>query len=349
MPEARDARVAETGRRLAASLPSSVVSEAESVAYLGLSYLDMEARLGHAAAARRYDELGRQAFLQLGVFRREFARRRPDLVVATNSPRAERAALEVAGELGIPSICVVDLFGTREARRLARPGYGRRLCVLSEAVREAMVGAGRPPEEVVVTGNPAFDALLGAETRAAGSALRSRKGWGDSPVILWATQPLPRAAEQAAYARRIDARVRALARARPDWTLVVRRHPSEARDDRPDLGALEQSAREEPLAELLHAVDVVVTMGSTVGLEAALAGRRVVQILGSTYSADVPYAEEGIAIAAPDPESLELAVERALDSPAAADPGLMGDGRATSRVVDEIDTLLKASRRGADR
>jgi hypothetical protein len=327
-------------------LPASVVSDAESVAYLGLSYLDMEARLGPAAAARRYDELGRQAFLPLGVFRREFARRRPDLVVATNSPRAERAALEVAGEMGIPSICVVDLFGKREARWLARPGYGRRLCVLSEAVRDAMVAAGRPPEEVVVTGNPAFDALLGAEPRAAGSALRSRRGWGDSPVILWATQPLPREAKQAAYARRVDARVRTLAQTRADWTFVVRRHPSESGDDRPALDALLQSAGEEPLEALLHAVDVVVTMGSTVGLEAALSGRGVVQILGSSYSDDVPYAAEGIAIAASDPDDLERAIERVLDSPATAISGLMCDGRATSRVVDEIDALLMPSPHG---
>jgi hypothetical protein len=53
-----------------------------------------------------------------------------------------------------------------------------------------------------------------------------------------------------------------------------------------------------PLHPLLHAVDVVVTLTSTVGLEGRLAGCRLVQVLGSVFDDAMPLARFGLADAA---------------------------------------------------
>ena len=49
---------------------------------------------------------------------------------------------------------------------------------------------------------------------------------------------------------------------------------------------------------LLAAVDAVVTIGSTVGLQGALAGTRLLQVVGSVFDDAMPLARFGIADAA---------------------------------------------------
>lgn len=118
-----DARALRKGEALAAALQVPAADHEESVAYLGLSYTDLEDRLGAEAAAEAYARFGRQCFLPLSVLERAIRKTAPALVVATNSPRAERAAIETARRLGVPSVCLLDLFGIWE-RELARAEVG---------------------------------------------------------------------------------------------------------------------------------------------------------------------------------------------------------------------------------
>src|SRR6185369_5486111 len=133
----------------------------------------------------------RQAFLPVRTMTRVLQRVQPDLVVVTNSPRAERAAVIAAAQLGIPSVCLVDLFAVDEVRWIGAPDYARRVCVLNEGVREFLLAAGRRPEQVVVTGNPAFDTLRDPSNAQQGLELRRRHGWNDQRVVLWPSQSEP--------------------------------------------------------------------------------------------------------------------------------------------------------------
>ena len=95
----------ELGVRLVGNNDSSgPVSYDESVAYMGLSYWDLQKYVGPKLAAEKYSELGRQSFLPTQVLRLWLESVEPDLVVATNSPRAEQASILAAGSLGIPSL-----------------------------------------------------------------------------------------------------------------------------------------------------------------------------------------------------------------------------------------------------
>jgi len=313
--EAGDEAALARGRELAAGL-GAVDDAQESAAYLGLSYADLEAEAGPGEARRRYAQLARQAFLPVRTLTRILQRTRPDLVVVTNSPRAERAAAIAAGRLGIPCVCLVDLFAIDEVRWIGAADYARRVCVLNDHVREFLVAAGRDSGQVVVTGNPAFDTLLAPATAERGRALRRRQGWEGRRVVLWPTQvepavhPFDGRAGDPGLPACVLSRLAAWTQSHPDAILCVRPRAGEAPPALPASDRILLTGQDWPLPDLLHAADAVVTLTSTVGLEGHLCGARLIQVLGSVFDAAMPLARFGIADAAVTPEGLEAALDR---------------------------------------
>jgi hypothetical protein len=300
-----DAPALAHGARLLAGLSSSNADPRESAAYLGLSYADLVAQEGEEAAAEAYRTFGRQCFHPLPTLRRILQAVSPSLVVATNSPRAERAAIEAAGELAIPSVCLVDLFAVDEKRWIGRPGYADRVCVLNEGVRQALLAEGRAPEEVVVTGNPAFDGLFDPAHRQTAVDLRLRLKAGDRKLALYAPSPEPLrhpVREQAGnehLPHEVLAHLLAWARGRADVLLAVRPHPSQAQEMPLPEGNAVLTGHGWPLEPLLHASDAVCVTVSTVGLQAWLIGKPVVQVPGSMFDDGAPFAAMGMARSSP--------------------------------------------------
>lgn len=303
LPGAQDEDVQAWGHELIRDFPlGGLVPREESVAYMGLNYQDLVARLGGEGARKAYEFNGRQAFLPVALFRRWLAMVQPALVVATNSPRSERAALEAAGTLGIPTLCAVDLFGDYAVQWIKQPGYATRICVLNEQVRDSFVREGCRPEALVVTGNPAFERLQLPDVQKAGRAMRQAKGWSDGEtVVLWASQVEPQQHPfidqqgDSSLPQRVEQKLREFIAEQQNFRLVVRYHPSEHTVFSSGQERVEQSVSGEDLSVLLHAVDIVVILTSTVGLQAHLAGRTVISVGGSMFSAGVPYGEMGIA------------------------------------------------------
>lgn len=309
------------------------IDHEETVAYHGLSYLDLVGRHGEDRAAELFRESGRRAFLPISLFERVIPELGIDVVVATNSPRSEQAAIIAASRLGVPSVCILDMFGLR-ADWIMQPGFADRVCVLSESVRGLLVERGRSADEVVVTGNPAFDALVDVRER------RADTGPHDGFRVLWASHPEPAVHPfdgtpgNAALAGDIAGELVRCAWRHPDWTIVARPHPSE-HDLAIDGPANITVVAGDDLDARLAWADVVVTAVSTVGLQASLAGIPVVAVDGSVLAPDVPYAEYGFAHAA-DVATLGATLEQLRDDPVALDPGLARVGGATRRVADVV-------------
>lgn len=335
-----DADAVSIGRAMAENLAGHPdIDPEETVAYLGLSYRDLQTRYG-AGASAHFAERGRQAFLPLTVLERAFDRVRPDLVIATNSPRAEDAAIRVARQRGIPAVCLVDLFGGFDVPRVRQNDYADRVCVLMDYTKSVFVQAGRDPQAILVTGNPAFDTLADGSHAAAARALRSQRGWGERRVITWISQQEPGDPD---LPRRIDRALASVAERHPDWALVVRPHPSEqALPDDAFPPEAHVSRQAEPLPALLLASDVVVVISSTVGIEAALLGRPVVALDVPITVETAPYVAIGAAIGA-DLEDLEAPILRALAQGRNLCPSLPPVGRAASRVADVCLELLEGS------
>lgn len=300
--EPSDAEALMHGERLVQTLAVQAAQREESVAYLGLSYAELEADVGGEKAAANYAQHGRQAFLPVRVLERAIHRWQPALVLATNSPRAERAALLAARRQGVPSLCLLDLFGVWERDWLVRPDYADGLCVLNPQVGGSLVAAGRSAAQVHVTGNPAFDSVHAPAVIAQGEALRREAGWSAQRVLFYASSPEPEAVAgitgrgDPAWPQRVEAQLVDTVRRDPALALWVRRHPSEAPAD-----AIEAAGHPRirvahgPLHPYLHACDEVVVTVSTVGVEANLAGRAVTQVRGSILDGLSPYRVMGIA------------------------------------------------------
>jgi hypothetical protein len=332
------------GKRLLATLEAPAQDVRESMAYLGLSFSDLVQEVGHMEAEARYRRFGRQAFLPVRTLERILSQVAPDLVVATNSPRGERAAILAARHMGIPSVCIVDLFAVDEVRWIGAPDYADRVCVLNEAVRQFLIDAGRLPSQVVVTGNPAFDILGDPAIRQRGLALRHRRGGGDRKVLLWPmqTEPLVHPFDgrpgDPSLPQRALASVAGWVMERQDRVLCVRPRAGEAPPAMAQDARIVVTGQDWNLAELLHAVDLVATLNSTVGLEGHLAGTRVLQVLGSVFDEAMPMRRFGIADEAVAVDGIAAALGRLAALPRSM--AREAAGGATQRVTAEIRAFL---------
>lgn len=298
------------GRDLAATMHAdhTGIPREESVAYLGLSYVDLAARVGEAQAAEQFGRIGRKSFLPLGPMERIFDRIRPEVVVTTNSPRAELAARQVAAQRGIPVVVLTDLLGTH-----IHPLTATHLCVACKhALRRYQESPTVKAGSFHIVGNPAMDAALAhrgprdpeTQRRLFPSRLR------DPFYVL--------AAEQAVYQRRSDG---AFVPWTPDQVrnnlerlydacrdlnavLLIRPHPSLSPAPYSEWARSKEAgtvhlADAQPLYPLLRACDVVISNLSTIMLDALYMDRPVLLVRYPGSGTLLPFDEMGFAFSAP--------------------------------------------------
>jgi hypothetical protein len=333
-----------------ANSASSLVSIEESVAYMGLNYWELVNKYGEQKAHELYTSKGRHSFYPIGVLKRFLSEQKPDLVVATNSPRAERAAIDAAGELNIPSLCLIDLFVFQSVKWIGLPKFATKVCVLSNFVKEQLLAAGRLDQEIVVTGNPVFDSLSSIKSNT--PLLMSNRRWKNAQkVILWASQVEPEVHPFDAtkkgdvmLPRRIETLLFKVLSKHPDWHLILRPHPSDNTEyfDIPE--NVEIGDKAESLHELIASVDCVITMTSTVAIEAALIGKQVITIDLSIFTEDSPYSKMGLSEGVVDLTDLESVLCRESLASNLNTEAVVGlPGFATENVVKTIQALLKNS------
>lgn len=334
------------GRRLHSNNLSPDVPQAESLAYLGVNYLDLIEQHGLAGAAACYAAQGRYGFWPLHFMRKLITELAPDMVVATNSPRSEEAALNVAVERGIPSLGMIDLFGLDTDPYLSRTHRPQTTCVIASVVRERLLARGFAPQGVHVTGNPAFDGLLAPQNAAAAQAFIAERSWQGCKVLLWTgniepyTHPASSVPAGHALSLEVEAVLRELVRQHTDWALVIRYHPSEwhtypphAAQERVHFSIPSQ----EPIQPLILAASVVVVQNSTVGLESAVAGKPVVSIENSpSVHATFSLAAMQVSTACATPADLRHVLPRVLAAPPLQTHPYRSDGLAAQRVADLI-------------
>jgi hypothetical protein len=259
------------------------VDPVETRCYLGINYLEWVDELGDAGASEQYRARGRQGFMPVGFMGKILDALEPGVVIATSTPRSEEAAIRAAVLRGIPTLTMVDLFAPPSDPFLRRPVQAKRITVISEEVRERFLAAGLGAEQVVVTGSPDFDELFEPQTIEQGRAFRDRLGWTGRHVVLWAgiLEPAHKTLPGAAFGQAVEQALRDWVRRTPNTALVVRYHPAqhhEFPDLGPQPGVYLSLPGHEPIAPLLQACDTVVHQVSTVGLQAALLGKRVLHL-----------------------------------------------------------------------
>ncbi|NBO18164.1 MAG: hypothetical protein EBV03_02870 [Proteobacteria bacterium] len=308
---------------------ASGIELAESEAYLGLCYADLVARHGEAEAARMLKEQGRHAFLPLTVLERVLDTVKPDMVVTTNSPRSERAAVAVAKARGITTLSMVDLFGIMHFHPL-ESDY---ITVLTEQVMDnlALEGVHKPRSAYLVTGNPAFDVAF--DYRGPVDYAWRKEHFPAIPdaakTLLWIDMPAYWELEPQHFHVRNDEEIlrdledMAEACRANDACLLVRPHPSQPREiyhewmQRTNYPHVFFAASV-PLYPLLRATHAVATYTSTVSVEALLMQRPVIQLRYHPGRSDMPLGEWGLALTARSRAELPARLREALTEDEAA-------------------------------
>lgn len=327
-----------------------LIDEVETIAYLGINFEDLHQRLGPEAAAREYAQKGRWAFMPINFMRRLLRHLKPDVVVATNSPRSEEAALTAAAELGIPGVCMVDLFSPVGDPFLERTQYADALTTISELGKRNLIAGGVPAGRIHITGSPAFDSLADPVRAAEAVQDRAALGWQGLKVILWAGNMealLPETGPEsnpAWFPLQVERILRDYVRMHADTALVIRYHPNQVQHFEP--GPPEPRVlwsvplERHPHRDILLA-DLVVVNGSTMGLEAAIAGKSVLAMDNSPGRHIFPLSEFGVAHGVAGFAELAGAVDAALHQPFTSEFAQL-QGPAAGRVADVIDLLTRS-------
>jgi hypothetical protein len=294
-----------------------------------------------------------------------------DLLVTSTSVNGvdhERVFLRWAAKASVPSVTVLD-FWTHYAARFrdakeARLILPSAVAVMDERTKREMVAEGFPPDRLVVTGQPAFDAIRAFRadwTEQKRSDVRKSLGAGpDCRVVLFASQPLVQIAGLVDGAEvSVDERelLEAVARALEeiallenlDILLAVRPHPRESllpeelpRGNRVrSVCSTEGDAWPQALA-----ADLVVGMTTVLLVEACLLGCVVVSVQpGGERNDPLPTNNTGGSVAVYDLAALRDTLRECLINDerrrqlreANAD---VFTGSATARVLALIDTTL---------
>lgn len=281
-------------------------------------------------------------------------REQPAVVVLTDErPPFQRAFILACRARGVPSVGIQDtLFPDLP---YGHPIATDWIAVDGEMTRANLVKRGTPAEKIVVTGQPQFDCFSQLQTRFDRKDIATRLSFDPAyPIVLLISQYAGIYLRAEDKRRALQAIYSAMA-TMPDLQLVVKLHP-----DDPD-GSVEREMasaaglgacrilRSGETQELILASDLVIVFFSTVGHEAILMDRPVIQIpTGAGEGPAICFTEDGGALEGSPLEGLPALIKAALYGSATQERlrkgreayirrhGLVLDGRSTERVAELV-------------
>ncbi|MTC22289.1 MULTISPECIES: hypothetical protein [unclassified Providencia] len=271
--------------------PNPSISIEESIYYLGASFYDLIDEVKDINKAHSlYQEHGRRIFNPVNSLKKIINYISPDLVITTNSPRAEKAALIAAKNASIPTIFINDNIwvigsdNTSGALYTANQNIADYICVpLLESKNYLEKYRKSTYSKIIVTGSPVFDKL---------STVKKNKNVIDIPRVLLADY------NYSNNENTLDSTIRhelnKLA-GEKKIKLEFRCHPNQPIDYSKFIFA-KVSDNNLEIHQILGDFDVVITAISTVGLEAKLLGLGLISLEGILPLKNTPisYAEIGM-------------------------------------------------------
>ena len=314
----------ELGRKLAAEHETvnnkkNTIGERETTSYLSLNYIDIVDQLGKKEARKRWLREGRQMFYPLKLMTKILKSVNPRMVISTNSPRSEKASIDAASELGINSVCINDLFATQESAWLKDKNFGDKIFVLNSSVKDFLVKKGRPQKDIIVSGNPAFDSLYERRFLLEGLKIKKDMGLNEKINILYASTEEQKIniwtgeKGDVRLPKKIESVLRDYVKSRENVNLIIRRHPNQEQFVKAGKRVF-MSDQEQNINSILNAVDIVIHSASTVGLQAALIGKSVINIELSTIAKDLPLTSMGLGKSVFSLDDLSSAIDNEIKS-----------------------------------
>lgn len=334
-----DREAIELGEKLTADMElSRQIPKQESIAYMGICYQELIQQHGTAEADRLFRSFGRQCFLPKLFMRRVLEALTPDIVVTTSSPRSEKALVLQAGEMGIKCFCIVDFYQEYDlVGGLGERGYADKVFVPFREMKKLLQKMGRVSTEIEVCGNPALDYLATIDIEKDSALVRQQRGWQDKFVVFWVKSDSAVLKESE---KNVEEKLVNVFDQDPAVQIVIRPHPNDPGDYSCSTEkGIFVSTQDDPVHLELATCDVLVTMNSTVGLQANLLGKPVIQVDVIAYKAKVPFSvlEIGVSV-----KSLDEMIDKINDlyaglSPEKILPPVFHVGKSSSKIVDNIE------------
>ena len=265
-----DANYINLGKKIIRKLGENYVDE-ESILYYFHGTIDLIKEFGENKVIEGYKKFGRRVFLPLSFIEKVIEYEKPDLVLTTNSPRTEKAALIVANKKGIPTISIEDLLGVfnKENKKiekffnseLYKESFGNTICVLSEIAKKNIEK--RTKGNVFISGNPNFDTIFEHN--------QSNYFSDTSKTLCYLSQSTEdnlkifKILLESLETKIID-------------RLIIKLHPNEKKEKYYKLNSKYNNIAEfeENLYLAILKSDIVLTEYSTAGIEAILLGKHVI-------------------------------------------------------------------------
>ncbi len=331
-----DEKVKEYGKKLIEKLDTIKLDDDDSIAYLGQNFIELIERYGEEQAFEIYNKAGRQIFEPNKSMKKVLTIIKPDLVIATDSPRSEKCVIKASREFNIKSVALINLFAIRCIDWFKEDNFADKICVFSEDVKQYLVDNGRNKKDVVVTGNPAFDDLVN---------LKYEKKSDGEFKVLWASQKEPKYFAEfdlegdEELPLKIEEKLINIFKNKKNWKLLVRNHPNEEERNYPSFIELTNSKK---LIDVIKEVDLIICCASTVGIEGLILGKDLITIDLSVLTQTLPYSKFGYSLGIDDLEELEEKITQVYNSFSKEKIKKYNITNATKNVVNVVIDLLEA-------
>ncbi len=165
----------------------------------------------------------RQFLLPVSTMEKIIKKIDPDLIITTNSPRAERASQIGAYNLRIPCITVIDGFGTTEQYRITDVDH---ILVPNSFASKKLEQKGVNSDIITVAGNPVLENILNIDKKNALLYLKERKVVVDKyqKIILY---PKSLSYYDHKAWNVLDRFVDKMAELHSDYLFIVKNHPGD--------------------------------------------------------------------------------------------------------------------------
>ncbi|WP_412463507.1 hypothetical protein [Halobacteriovorax sp. RT-2-6] len=292
--------VIEIGSKLATNIDeNSNISRDETIAYLGLNYLELQETYGKEEAYNIYQKQGRYSFFPYNIMMKVLTKIQPDFVITTNSPRSEAAVLLAAKKLEIPSYFINDFYNINELnQRTGNPDYARKVFVALPKIRDVFIEFGWNKNNVIYSGNPAFDDIFDKQKTLIAKELTKEHFNNNKINILFI-------GGNGEFTKKSDEVIMNTLETKIDLSkvnLIYRAHPNNKFSEL-KIG-IHYSPNDISVHSYLHISDLVINCSSTVGLEAYICGIPVIQYIHEAKEFPQPFEYLGIGKQITDADSL---------------------------------------------
>lgn len=255
------------------------ISKEEHVLYNSLSIQELLEKYSEDITNELIKNYGKRVYLPVKTMKKVLQIEQPDLLITTNAPRMERAALIAARELGIVSVSIEDLFGeiSIEDKKIDNylggdiysKTYGDYVFVMNKYAKEKLILNGVQGKKIYITGNPNFEKSLSHKL-----SIENRK----RNKVLYLSQ-------QTNNFKMIFEKLLKISQKSEQLNFTIKLHPNQK------IELNNKNIKEEyELEKAIADTDLIITEYSSAGLEGLVQGKKLIVIqLNEEHSKVIPF------------------------------------------------------------